>query len=165
MRERAMRSSRTGLLLALDAIAEARADAGLPHLTLRIPASGAALRLSSSDGGPQGTRIAKGGDAEGASIEGARFDVFLAKSSPGTFRSNGLPRTIRSGCTEARPTLRKLPQLFDPRDRRGADGDQAAVGGGVLSAAIRSQSLRNHVLHDQVHPASDRRELGAVGAG
>jgi DNA-binding HxlR family transcriptional regulator len=96
------------VLLALDAIAE-RAPTPVCRITLRIPHPGG-LAPFIIDGGPQGTRIAKG-DAEGASIE-ARFDVFLqilARQLPLDRAAEN--KQVRIEGNER--TLRKLPQLFD----------------------------------------------------
>jgi DNA-binding HxlR family transcriptional regulator len=97
------------VLLALDAIAE-RAPTPACRITLRVPhASGAAAFII--EGGPQGTRIAKGELGEGAAIE-TRFDVFLQILA----RHMSLDDALAKGLVRlegSERTLRRLPQLFD----------------------------------------------------
>ena len=97
------------VLLALDAIAE-RAPTPACRITLRVPHSEGVAAFS-IEGGPQGTRIAKGELAEGAAIE-TRFDTFLQilarQLSLGDAVAN---RQVRLEGSER--TLRRLPQLFD----------------------------------------------------
>src|SRR5262249_50428601 len=97
------------VLLALDAIAE-RAPTPVCRITLRVPhANGAAAFII--EGGPQGTRIAKGGLAEGAVIE-TRFDVFLQILARQLSLEDAVARgVVRLEGNER--TLRRLPQLFD----------------------------------------------------
>jgi len=97
------------VLLALDAIAE-RAPTPSCRITLRVPhANGVAAFII--EGGPEGTRIAKGELAEGAAIE-ARFDVFLQILTRHLSLDDAVAnRQARLAGREA--TLRKLPQLFD----------------------------------------------------
>jgi len=97
------------VLLALDAIAD-RAPTPVCRVTLRVAhASGGASFII--EGGPQGTRIAKGELAEGAVIE-ARFDTFLAILA----RQLSLDTAVANKQVHlegSERTLRKLPQLFD----------------------------------------------------
>jgi DNA-binding HxlR family transcriptional regulator len=97
------------VLLALDAIAE-RAPTPACRITLRVPHS-EGVAACSIEGGPQGTRIAKGELAEGAAIE-TRFDTFLQILA----RQLSLEDAVASKqvCLEgSERTLRRLPQLFD----------------------------------------------------
>jgi DNA-binding HxlR family transcriptional regulator len=97
------------VLLALDAIAE-RAPTPACRITLRVPHSEGVAAFS-IEGGPQGTRIAKGELAEGAAIE-TRFDTFLQILA----RQLSLEDAVASKqvCLEgSERTLRRLPQLFD----------------------------------------------------
>ncbi|HEY2248536.1 MAG TPA: helix-turn-helix domain-containing protein [Bradyrhizobium sp.] len=109
------------VLLALDAIAD-RAPTPICRVTLRVAhASGGASFII--EGGPQGTRIAKGELAEGAVIE-ARFDTFLAILT----RQLSLDTAVANKQVHlegSERTLRKLPQLFDmaTAPRRGS-GDK-----------------------------------------
>jgi DNA-binding HxlR family transcriptional regulator len=97
------------VLLALDAIAE-RAPTPQCCITLRVPHREVAAAFI-IEGGPQGTRIAKGERAGAAEIE-ARFDFFLQilarQLSLGDAAEQRLVRLAGSV-----RTLRKLPQLFD----------------------------------------------------
>jgi DNA-binding HxlR family transcriptional regulator len=97
------------VLLALDAIAE-RSPTPACRITLRVPHPDGTAAFE-IEGGPQGTRIAKGELAGGAMIE-ARFDVFLqilARQLPlDEAKAN---RQVRLEGSER--TLRRLPQLFD----------------------------------------------------
>jgi DNA-binding HxlR family transcriptional regulator len=97
------------VLLALDAIADS-APTPPCRITLRIPHPGGSAAFI-IEGGPQGTRIAKGELAGGAAIE-ARFDVFLqilARQLP--LEQAVAKKQVRLEGSER--TLRKLPQLFD----------------------------------------------------
>src|SRR5262249_9435010 len=97
------------VLLALDAIAE-RAPTPACRITLRIPYPGGAAPFI-IEGGPQGTRIAKGELTEGAAIE-ARFDVLLQILDRQLSLDDAAKnRQVRFEGSER--TLRKLPQLFD----------------------------------------------------
>jgi DNA-binding HxlR family transcriptional regulator len=97
------------VLLALDAIAK-RAPTPACRITLRIPHQGGAAAFI-IEGGPQGTRVAKGELAEGAAIE-ARFDVFLQILTRGlSLEQATANKQVRLEGSER--TLRKLPQLFD----------------------------------------------------
>jgi len=97
------------VMLALDAIAE-RAATPACRINLRVPhPNGAASFII--EGGPQGTRVAKGELAEGAAIE-TRFDTFLQ------ILTRQLPLDVAVANKQARlegseRTLRKLPQLFN----------------------------------------------------
>jgi hypothetical protein len=97
------------VLLALNAIAE-RAPTPVCRVTLRVAhASGTAPFII--EGGPQGTRIAKGELADGAEIE-TRFDTFLQILT----RNLSLDAAVASKQARlegSERTLRKLPQLFD----------------------------------------------------
>jgi DNA-binding HxlR family transcriptional regulator len=97
------------VMLALDAIAE-RTPTPACRITLRVPhASGAASFII--EGGPQGTRVAKGELAEGAAIE-TRFDIFLQILT----RQLSLDAAVANKQVRlegSARTLRKLPQLFD----------------------------------------------------
>jgi DNA-binding HxlR family transcriptional regulator len=97
------------VLLALDAIAE-RAPTPVCRITLRVPhCKGAAAFII--EGGPEGTRIAKGELAEGAAIE-TRFDVFLQILARQLSLDDAVAnRQVRLEGSER--TLRRLPQLFD----------------------------------------------------
>jgi DNA-binding HxlR family transcriptional regulator len=97
------------VLLALDAIAR-REPTPACRIGLRIPhPNGVAAFII--EGGPEGTRIAKGELAEGATIE-ARFDVFLQILARQLSLNTAIASTkVRvQGSTR---TLRKLLQLFD----------------------------------------------------
>jgi DNA-binding HxlR family transcriptional regulator len=97
------------VLLALDAIAE-RAPTPACRITLRVPHSEGAAAFS-IEGGPQGTRIAKGELAEGAAIE-TRFDTFLQILARQLSLDDAVAnRQVRLEGSER--TLRRLPQLFD----------------------------------------------------
>lgn len=97
------------VLLALDAIAE-RAPTPACRITLRVPhPDGAAAFII--EGGPQGTRIAKGELADGTAIE-TRFDVFLQILA----RQLSLEDAVGKGLVRFEGnerTLRKMPRLFD----------------------------------------------------
>jgi DNA-binding HxlR family transcriptional regulator len=97
------------VMLALDAIAE-RAPTPACRITLRVPhASGVASFII--EGGPQGTRIAKGELADGAAIE-SRFDIFLQILT----RQLSLDAAVANKQVRLEGSariLRKLPQLFD----------------------------------------------------
>jgi DNA-binding HxlR family transcriptional regulator len=97
------------VLLALDAIAE-RAATPACRITLRVPyPKGAAAFII--EGGPEGTRIAKGELGQGAAIE-ARFDIFLQVLTRQLSLDDAIAnRQVRIEGSER--TLRKLPQLFD----------------------------------------------------
>lgn len=97
------------VLLALDAIAE-RTPTPACRITLRVPhpEGGAAFTI---EGGPDGTRIARGELAEGAAIE-AQFDVFLQILARQLSLDDAIAnRQVRIEGSER--TLRKLPRLFD----------------------------------------------------
>jgi DNA-binding HxlR family transcriptional regulator len=97
------------VLLALDAIAE-RAPTPACRLGLRVRHASKTAGFI-IEGGPNGTRIAKGELAEGAVIE-APFDVFLQVLS----RQLSLDDAAAKGQVRlegSERTLRKLPQLFD----------------------------------------------------
>jgi hypothetical protein len=97
------------VVLALDAIAE-RAPTPACRITLRIPHE-AGVAPFVIEGGPQGTRIAKGELVDGAAIE-ARFDIFLqilARQLP--LDQAAANKQVRLEGSER--TLRKLPRLFD----------------------------------------------------
>ena len=97
------------VLLALDAIAE-RAPTPACRITLRVPHS-EGIAAFSIEGGPQGTRIAKGELAEGAAIE-TRFDTFLQILARQMSLDDAVAnRQVRLEGSER--TLRRLPQLFD----------------------------------------------------
>jgi len=97
------------VLLALEAIAERRPTPAC-RITLRVPHAGGAATFI-IEGGPVGTRIAKGQLAEGAAIE-SRFDVFLQILCRQLSLQDAVAaRHIRVEGNER--TLRKLPQLFD----------------------------------------------------
>src|SRR5215472_7287132 len=97
------------VLLALEAIAERRPTPAC-RITLRVPHAGGAATFI-IEGGPVGTRIAKGQLAEGAAIE-SRFDVFLQILCRQLSLQDAVAaRQIRVEGNER--TLRKLPQLFD----------------------------------------------------
>jgi hypothetical protein len=75
----------------------------VPH-----PEGGAAFTI---EGGPDGTRIARGELAEGAAIE-AQFDVFLQILARQLSLDDAIAnRQVRIEGSER--TLRKLPRLFD----------------------------------------------------
>ena len=97
------------VLLALDAIAE-RSPTPVCRITLRVPSPGGFAPFI-IEGGPQGTRIAKGELAEGAAIE-SPFDVLLqilARQLP--LAQAAASKQVRLEGNER--TLRRLPQLFD----------------------------------------------------
>jgi DNA-binding HxlR family transcriptional regulator len=97
------------VLLALDAIAK-RAPTPACRINLRIPYQGGAAGFI-IEGGPQGTRVAKGELAEGAAIE-ARFDAFLQiLTRKLSLEQAAANKQVRLEGNER--TLRKLPQLFD----------------------------------------------------
>jgi DNA-binding HxlR family transcriptional regulator len=97
------------VLLALDAIAE-RKPTPACRLTLRVRHKSQTACFT-IEGGPEGTRIAKGELTEGAMIE-APFDVFLQILA----RQVPLDDAVAKGAARvdgSERTLRKLPQLFD----------------------------------------------------
>jgi DNA-binding HxlR family transcriptional regulator len=97
------------VLLALDALAE-RTPTPACRITLRVPHSDGAAAFV-IEGGPEGTRIAKGELGEGAVIE-ARFDTFLQILVRQLSLDDAIAnRQVRIQGSER--TLRKLPQLFD----------------------------------------------------
>jgi DNA-binding HxlR family transcriptional regulator len=97
------------VVLALDAIA-GRAPTPACRVTLRVPHPGGVAPFV-IEGGPQGTRIAKGELAGGAAIE-ARFDVFLQILTR-QLTLDEAARTRQARLEGSERTLRKLPKLFE----------------------------------------------------
>jgi DNA-binding HxlR family transcriptional regulator len=97
------------VLLALDAIAR-RTPTPACQIGLRVPHPGGAAGFV-IEGGPLGTRIAKGELAGGAVIE-ARFEVFLQILARQISLDAAVANQQASIHGSAR-TLHKLPQLFD----------------------------------------------------
>jgi DNA-binding HxlR family transcriptional regulator len=97
------------VLLALDAIAR-RTPTPACQIGLRVPHPGGAARFV-IEGGPLGTRVAKGELAGGAVIE-TRFEVFLQILAKQISLDAAVANQQASIQGSAR-TLHKLPQLFD----------------------------------------------------